>query len=147
MTTSTIHQKSAVGLGVLMTGMAIGAGLGVLFAPQKGKDTQKFLLKKGRALKEKFQSGSEELKEKLTDIFGEVTAEVENSYAELQDYVAEKVEQIKESADLTQRKYNEIVQEAVHEYSKGKNWTKDSIRKLSENLRESWNDFSNSDQE
>ena len=39
-------SKKKKGLGKLIAGMAIGAGLGVLFAPKSGKETRKELKEK-----------------------------------------------------------------------------------------------------
>lgn len=76
------------GLGKLLAGIAIGAGLGVLFAPKKGSETRKDLMNK-----------FEELKNKAKDI----------DMAEVKETIDAKIELIKnELADLDKEKVLKI---------------------------------------
>ena len=96
------------GLGTLLAGVAIGAGLGVLFAPKKGSETRK-------ELKEKF----EDLIVKAKEIDkAEVKENIENKIAEIKEEISnldkEKVLKIaKEKAKLIQKKSGELVDYAV----------------------------------
>jgi len=69
-------------LGVL-GGLAAGALLGILLAPEKGSDTRKFISKKGMDL-------ADALKEKFNDFLETIT----------EPFVAEK-EEVKEQTDKT----------------------------------------------
>ena len=101
-------SKKKKGLGTLLAGVAVGAGLGVLFAPKKGSETR-------RELKEKM----DELLKKAKDIDAkEVKENIENKIeeikAELKDLDKEKVLKIaKQKAKQIQKKAEELVEYAV----------------------------------
>lgn len=48
-----IERKSGGGLGVFILGMAVGAGLALLFAPQPGEDTRAALARNARKARRK----------------------------------------------------------------------------------------------
>ena len=68
-------------LGVL-AGVAVGAGLGILFAPDKGSTTRKKISKKGQdyaeELEEKFNEFVDSIKKKFETVKEEVTGKVGN---------------------------------------------------------------------
>lgn len=88
-------SKQKKGLGKLFAGVAIGAGLGVLFAPKKGSETRKDLMNK-----------FEELKLKAKDI----------DVDEVKDTIDEKIEEIKnELADLDKEKVLKIAKKKANQ--------------------------------
>lgn len=77
-------SKGKVLLG-LLAGVASGALLGILFAPQKGKDTRKKIAKKGEdyadAIKDKFNEFKDEVTEKYEKVKHDVTDFAEHAKA------------------------------------------------------------------
>ncbi len=55
-------------VGAMLLGAAIGVGLGLLFAPQKGSETRQKLAEEGGKL-------SEDLKQKLSDLLAQAKKE------------------------------------------------------------------------
>ena len=96
------------GLGKLLAGVAIGAGLGVLFAPKKGSETRKDLMNKFEELKSKAQDiDIDEVKETID-------AKIELIKNELADLDKEKVVKIaKRKAQQIQDMAEELVDYAV----------------------------------
>ena len=101
-------SKKKRGFGKLFAGLAVGAGLGLLFAPKKGSETRK-------ELKEKI----DELILKLKDIdVEEVKENIENKIieikAELEDLDKEKVLKIaKKKAKQIEEKASSLVDYAI----------------------------------
>lgn len=112
------------GLGKLFAGLAIGAGLGVLFAPKKGEELRADLkvkiddlMKKAKDLdkdevKETIESKIEEIKSELEDLDKEKVAKIAKKKAkqiqdmanELVDYAVEKGTPVLENAANSVRK-------------------------------------------
>ena len=61
-------------LGALLLGAAIGVGLGILFAPDKGSETRKKIMKTGEDLKDDFADKLNDFVESLKDKFDEAKA-------------------------------------------------------------------------
>lgn len=111
------------GLGKLFAGVAIGAGLGVLFAPKKGSETRKDLMNKFDELKlkardididevrdnidEKIENIKVELadldKEKVLKIAKKKASQIRDMAEELVDYAVEKGTPVLEKAATTAR--------------------------------------------
>ena len=112
------------GLGKSIAGVAVGAGLGVLFAPETGEKTRKNLMKKINELfdklkevdvedvKEEVERRALELKEELSDldkekvlaIAKEKSAQISKKAEELVTYAKEKGTPILENAADSVRK-------------------------------------------
>ena len=96
------------GFGKFLAGLAIGAGLGVLFAPKKGSETR-------AELKAKIDDLVKQIKKiDLEEVKEEFEVKLENLKAELADLDKEKVLEIakKKAAELKE-KAQELVQLAV----------------------------------
>ena len=102
------ENKRKGGIGKFIAGAAVGAGLGILFAPQKGSETR-------RALKEKLDELVKKAKEiDINEVREEVEAKVEEIKAELEDLDKEKALKIaKQKAKVLQAKVESLYDYAV----------------------------------
>ena len=91
-------EKKKSGLGKFLAGAAIGAGLGVLFAPKKGSETR-------RELKQKFDELVAKAKEiDIDEVKENIENKVEEIKAELEDLDKEKVLKIAKKKDKVKQK-------------------------------------------
>ena len=96
----------------LLAGVATGALLGVLFAPDKGSVIRKKISKKSDdyadALKEKFNEFMDNIYEKMEDVKGEDYAEdLKDKFNEFLDSISDKVEDIKDDVtDFADQKHS-----------------------------------------
>lgn len=103
-----MSKEKKSGLGKFLAGAAIGAGLGLLFAPKKGSETR-------AELKAKIDDLVKQIKKiDLEEVKEEFEVKLENLKAELADLDKEKVLEIakKKAAELKE-KAQELVQLAV----------------------------------
>ena len=132
-----MSKEKHSGLGTFLAGAAIGAGLGILFAPRKGSETRAALKAKINDLvaqiknidmeevKEEFSRKVEEIKEGLADLDKEKVLEI----------AKEKATQLKEKAqelvDLAIDKGTPMLRDAAEEVRlKAIDVTKDVLKKL-----------------
>ncbi len=96
------------GLGKLVAGIAIGTGLGILFAPKKGSVTRRELKEKLDDMLDKVKNmDKEEIKENIENKIAEIKVELE-------DLDKEKVLKIaKQKAKAIERKAEELVEYAI----------------------------------
>ena len=96
------------GTGKLLLGVAIGAGLGVLFAPKKGKDTRKLLKEKMHDL----VSSAKELS--ISDVSSMIEDKIQEIRCDLNDLDKEKVLKIaKEKSRDIKKKLEDLVDLAI----------------------------------
>ncbi|SHG21680.1 Gas vesicle protein [Flavobacterium micromati] len=101
-------------LGVL-GGVAIGALLGVLFAPDKGDDTRKKIM-------DKSNDYADELKDKLDTLLGSITNKYEKLWKDGENIVAEGKSKFKEAKSQGE----DFVSESKSQFNDAKNEFKNS---------------------
>ena len=112
-------EKKSSGLGKFILGAAIGAGLGVLFAPKKGSETRKDLkLKIDELIKKAKELDIEEIKDNLQNKLDELKQELDDLDKEKVLKIAkEKGNQLKEKAEdiynIAKEKGTPILQKAA----------------------------------
>ncbi len=74
------NQNGGKIVGALLIGAALGAALGILFAPEKGSETRKKLIAKSDDL-------TDGLKDKFKDLLAEAKREVETIKAKAQEMI------------------------------------------------------------
>lgn len=115
---------SKKGLGKFIGGVALGAGLGLLFAPDKGENTRKVLSKKIEELINKVKEVDlDEVKDELMFRAESLQLELSNLNKEnAKEYVKEKAVAIKEKAEelykLAIEKGTPVVEKAADEVRK-----------------------------
>lgn len=111
------------------TGLAVGAGLGVLFAPKSGKETREDLKKKANELIEKAKElDAKEVKENIEKKLAEIKAEIKELDKEKAVALAKK--QAKKIAD----KASELVEYVKEKGTPYMEKTADAIRSKSVEL-------------
>jgi gas vesicle protein len=82
-----VIEKSGSGVMPFIAGLAIGAGLALLYAPQSGEQTRRDLARKGRRVKMRAQEMAEDLRDKAGETFTEARARVEDGLDSARDAV------------------------------------------------------------
>lgn len=76
-------NENAKLIGAILVGAAIGVGLGILFAPDKGSETRKKIMRKGEDVKD-------DVTDKFNEFIGEMKDKFESIKAEMADFVEDK---------------------------------------------------------
>lgn len=84
-----VERSESSGLGWFVLGAALGAGLGILFAPRSGAETRKDLGRRFDDLKERAEESLEELSEGIADGKERVRARIERWVDGSRDAVGE----------------------------------------------------------
>ena len=102
---------------------------------------QEDLKTRAKDVAHRFKQKREELQEKVTDVFGELSDDLETTYLEVQGKVLAEVHSLKKGVELTQDKFSDMVDEAVDEYAKTREWASSVSKKLKAQLKKDWKEI------
>jgi gas vesicle protein len=85
-----IIEKRDVGIGPFLIGVALGAGVALLLAPQSGEETRQGIARRARRAQEAAQDLVEDVSGVVTDKFNDVRASVEERIEATIDAVDDK---------------------------------------------------------
>lgn len=135
-------QNSGMSWGALLGGVAIGFGLSMLLSPEQ----------KSKA-KHKLQSGAEELKKLMTDpaerdrikdVFGDMTADSRRKYAEIKDSVVSSLQDVKDGwQSIDKDKYLALVNDSLDELRTEQKLTVRQLNKLRKYLESDYQRLKN----
>jgi len=85
-----IIEKQEIGIGPLLLGIALGAGVALLFAPQSGQETRRGIARSARRAQDAAQDFVEDVSGTVADKFKEVRTSVEERLEATIDAVDER---------------------------------------------------------
>ncbi|MEI6533485.1 MAG: hypothetical protein WCO06_06650 [Candidatus Roizmanbacteria bacterium] len=130
-------KSSKFGFGLVL-GTIIGGISALFLTPKTGKENREFVKEKYEELKIMMEKG--ELKEKIHEIFGEVTDEGKKMYEQVQKDISARLESFKgEIEDFDKEKYITMVKQAVEKVQKDFPITPEKAEKLQESFINNWN--------
>ncbi len=134
------NQGHSALLGLAIAG-ALAAGLGLFLRSEKGHEIREDISEKGRELAKGFQQKREDLQEKVSTVFGEVTDDLEGAYLEVQGKVLADLHSLKKGVQMTQEKFEDLVDKAVEDFSKERKWSEGVAKELKTNLKQDWKEL------
>ncbi len=117
-------KESKMGVGLLF-GMIIGAVGGIFLAPKSGKENRKAVGKKVGEMKDMIESG--EMKNKIEDVFGNLSDESVKFYENVRDGVVSGVEEVK---SMNKEDYGKLVQKVIDNVKQGTKVGSEQLMKL-----------------
>jgi gas vesicle protein len=94
-----VIEKSEPGVGTFIAGLAIGAGLALLFAPRSGEETRRDLERRAKKIGNQAQDLVSEVTESVTEKFQEAKAGVETRIDSARSAVELKRRQVTNAVD------------------------------------------------
>ena len=93
-----VIEKSEPGIGTFVLGLALGAGLALLFAPKSGEETRRDLQKSAKRVGDQAQ-----------DFVSEVTGSVTDTLQSAKERVEGKIDSTRQAVDLKRRQVSNAV--------------------------------------
>jgi gas vesicle protein len=93
-----VIEKSEPGIGTFVTGLLIGAGLALLFAPRTGVETRRQIQQRAKSVGDQAQ-----------DFVSEVTGSVSETIAAAREKVGSRIDSTKQAVELKRRQVTNAV--------------------------------------
>jgi len=92
-----IEQKES-GIGSFLLGLAVGAGVALLFAPRSGEETRRDIQRKARKVTDQAQ-----------DLVSEITDTVGNTFQQAKSSVEDRIDSARDAVELKRRQVSNAV--------------------------------------
>ncbi len=94
-----VQRESASGVGMLLLGLAIGAGAALLFAPASGEETRERLQREARRAGRRMREASEAFGEELTERVGRTRSRIDSRVERARDAVGARVSAVGDAVE------------------------------------------------
>jgi gas vesicle protein len=94
-----IVEKRGNDIGTLLLGVAIGAGVALLFAPRSGPATRRAIRRKAREATDAVKGATGDMKDQVVDTFENAKARVEEQIESARSAIASKKRQVSRAMD------------------------------------------------
>jgi gas vesicle protein len=122
-----------------LLGAVAGAVGGLLLAPQSGKATRKDIVKLANDISKKIKTESVETKNRVKEVFGNVTDGAVAKYNEIKDAVVAKLAALKTAGTAIDKdKYAKVVDDVVAEFKSDFEDSKSGATKIASYLKKDW---------
>lgn len=134
-----IERRSGSTMGALLAGMAIGAGLALILAPQSGDETRQILRRKARRVRRVAGDYAEDFRERATEIRDRASQLVDKTKSRSREMVDDTREAVEERIDETRRAISEKRRELTRAVEEGRVAARDAKHALESRLADAQN--------
>jgi gas vesicle protein len=121
-----VEREAGAGIGPLLLGFALGAGLALLFAPQSGEETRRAVARRARRAQEAAQDFVEDVSGTVADKFNQVRTTVEERIDATFEAVDAKKRQVSNAVEAGRAAARQTRGELEHRIAERKAAYKDS---------------------
>jgi gas vesicle protein len=121
-----VERGGGTGIGPLLLGLALGAGVALLFAPQSGEETRRAVARRARRAQDAAQDFVEDVSGTVADKFNQVRATVEERIDATFEAVDAKKRQVSKAVEAGRAAARQTRGELEHRIAERKTAYKDS---------------------